>query len=69
MEDTILYGMNKIQPVVGNASCVTVLKWKREYEDFPIRKLGGQWVSDRRLLAEWWRNFVLSETGERKRRR
>jgi hypothetical protein len=57
----ILYGIDQIRPVVGGASHVTILKWYKEYEGFPMRKLRGQWVSSRQELAAWWRNFVLGE--------
>jgi len=59
--NNILYGMDKIRPVVGNATEVTIMKWHREYDSFPLRKLGGQWVSHREELNSWWRAFVLGE--------
>lgn len=60
-DNDILYGMEQIRPVVGGASEVTVIAWKRDYPDFPIRKLRGQWVSHRSELADWWRRFVSGE--------
>ena len=59
----ILYGMERIRPVVGGATEATILKWKREYDDFPIRKLGGQWVSYRTVLKAWFRKFAMGEIG------
>lgn len=56
--NNILYGMEQIRPVVGNATEVTIMKWHREYDSFPMRKLGGQWVSHREELNIWWRAFV-----------
>lgn len=56
-----LIGIDNIRPVVGNASYVTILKWKREYPSFPIRRLGGIWVGDREQIASW---FALYSNGE-----
>jgi hypothetical protein len=62
-KNDILYGMDKIRPVLGNVSENTVLKWKREYASFLIRKLCGQWVSPCDELSAWWREYVLGKIG------
>lgn len=55
--DETLFGINSIRPFVGNHSESTILKWKREYPSFPIRKLRGVWVANRDVLVEWFRLF------------
>jgi hypothetical protein len=60
-ENNILCGINNIRPILGNASEHTIMKWKREYQSFPIRKLGGQWVSHRTELVEWFRRLAAGD--------
>ena len=60
-EEEILVGITEIAPHVGNVSNVTILKWKQEYDDFPIRKLGGQWVSEKAKLVEWFQRFCADK--------
>lgn len=58
--NNILCGIDQIQKACGGVSHVTLMSWKREYKDFPMKKLGGQWVSYRELLNDWWRNFIVT---------
>lgn len=65
--EEILVGMEAIRRFVGGVSPPTVLKWHREYEDFPIAKQSGQWVAIRADLVSWYRNFIIAD--QRRRRR
>ncbi|MCP4747993.1 MAG: hypothetical protein GY874_17925 [Desulfobacteraceae bacterium] len=65
-EKDMLFGMGEIRPALRNVSEPTVLKWYREYEKFPMRKLGGQWVSSRTKLQEWWEKFVTGQISSKK---
>ena len=56
-----LVGINQIKPHVGNVSESTILRWKREYDSFPIRKLRGQWVGEESEITEWFRNFIKGD--------
>jgi hypothetical protein len=57
-EEPILVGMKQIQQVLGGASEATVLRWRREYDNMPMRKIMGQWTSHREDLRRWWRHLV-----------
>jgi hypothetical protein len=59
--DETLFGINNIKPLVGGHSESTILKWKREYPSFPIRKLRGVWVANRELLVDWFRRFCMGD--------
>lgn len=56
-----VFGINSIRPLVGNHSEATILKWKREYPSFPIRKLRGVWVANKEAIVEWFRKFCMGE--------
>jgi len=56
-DDTILMGMKEIAAFL-RISAPTVLKWHREYEDFPIRKAAGVWISDREMLKAWFEKYL-----------
>jgi len=58
--DNLLTGMKEICSFL-KLSPPTVLKWIREYPDFPIRKAAGVWVSDRELLQEWFLKYLKGE--------
>lgn len=49
----ILVGMKSICDFL-RVSEATVLKWRREYDDFPVKK-NGQLTSSRAALNEWSR--------------
>ncbi|RKY08154.1 MAG: hypothetical protein DRP56_04580 [Planctomycetota bacterium] len=57
----ILIGMDQIRPVLNNISEATVIRIKRDFENFPIKKLRGQWVSSRKKLEDWWWWYLESE--------
>ncbi len=61
-ESTALSGMRAICDYV-NRSEPTVLSWIREM-DFPAKKIGGIWESDRRLIDEWRRLLVAGRIGQ-----
>ncbi|MCP4747999.1 MAG: helix-turn-helix domain-containing protein [Desulfobacteraceae bacterium] len=65
----MLFGMDEICPILRNVSQATVLKWYRQYEDLPIRKLGGQWVSTRKQLNQWLEKFVAGEISNKNHNR
>lgn len=51
-----LKGMNAICGFL-KMSEETVLKWSRQYENFPMRK-NGTWISSRKQLNEWFRWYL-----------
>lgn len=52
----VLVGMKSICNFL-NVSEVTVLKYHREYDDFPVKK-NGVYVSSRSKLNTWFQAFV-----------
>ncbi|MBW1712760.1 MAG: hypothetical protein JRJ59_06400 [Deltaproteobacteria bacterium] len=54
---TALVGMQAIAAYF-NRSESTVLRMIRQYPDIPIKKVMGNWESDRHVLDEWRRNLV-----------
>jgi len=55
-ESDVLNGMKAITAFL-NVSEVTVLKYIREYDDFPVKKNGG-YISCRSKLNAWFQSFV-----------
>lgn len=51
----ILVGMKSICDFLG-VSEATVIKWRQQYDDFPIKK-NGQLTSSRAALNEWSRTL------------
>ena len=62
--DDTLFGIDKIRPHVGNVSEATILKYKREYPSFPMRKLRGIWVANKEAIVDWFRSFCMGEIEE-----
>jgi hypothetical protein len=56
MDTDLLFGMKSICSFL-RMSEATVLKWLREYEDFPVKKNGG-YVSSRRKLNIWFQGYL-----------
>ena len=54
---TLLTGIKQISAAVNGYSENTIMRWKREYPSFPIRKLCGVWVGDRAAIVAWFRAF------------
>jgi len=59
-----LIGILEIKKRVGGVSESTILKWKREYQTFPMQKLGGQWVSESDTLDRWFGLFCCDRLEE-----
>lgn len=55
-ESDLLVGMKAICSFL-RMSEATVLKWLREYDDFPVKKNGG-YVSSRYKLNIWFQNYL-----------
>jgi hypothetical protein len=55
-ESDLLVGMKSICSFL-RMSEATVLKWLREYDDFPVKKNGG-YVSSRYKLNIWFQNYL-----------
>jgi hypothetical protein len=53
----ILVGMKSICDFL-RVSEATVIKWRREYDDFPVKK-NGQLTSSRAALNEWSRRLFF----------
>ena len=65
---TALSGMNEICQYVRR-SPATVLNWIRT-RDFPAKKIGGVWESDRVLVDEWKRGLIAPQwVGVKKKQR
>ena len=60
----VLIGISQIRPKVGNACEATILRWKKEYASFPMRKLGNQWVSESGELENWFKLFCTGQFAE-----
>lgn len=60
---TALTGMKEICQYMSRSE-VTVLKLIRD-QDFPAKKIGGIWESDKELVDEW----LLAEIKNKRRRR
>lgn len=52
----ILVGMKAISSFL-RMSEATILKWLREYDDFPVKK-NGFYVSSRRKLNVWFQGYL-----------
>ena len=55
-ESDVLRGMKEICTFL-KMSEPTVLKWNREYDNFPMKKNGG-FISSRKRLNEWFRWYL-----------
>lgn len=54
----VLFGMKAICDYLGRSDA-TVLKFCREYDDFPVRKENGSgYISSRSRLDEWFKAFL-----------
>ena len=54
----VLFGMKAICRVLG-VSEATVIRYMREYDDFPVKKkAGGGYVSVSGELSKWFRDYV-----------
>lgn len=54
----VLFGITSICKFLG-VSEATVVKWMREYEDFPIKKMeGGMYIGSRSELNKWFREQI-----------
>lgn len=62
-DDTALNGMQAICDYCGKSQS-TILKLIRE-EGFPAEKIGGEWSSDKKLIAAWRRKLI--KAGVKKR--
>lgn len=56
LEADLLVGMKAICSFL-RMSEATVIKWQREYDDFPVKKNGG-YVSSRYKLNIWFQNYL-----------
>lgn len=56
VEADLLVGMKAICTFL-RMSEATVLKWHREYDDFPVKKNGG-YVSSRHKLNIWFQRYL-----------
>ena len=54
----ILIGMKQIRGVLNNTSEPTILKWHQQYEGFPMKKMNGQWTSEKEVLVSWFRHYL-----------
>ena len=52
----LLVGMKEICQFLRMSEC-TVIKWIREYEDFPVKK-NGSYVSSRTRLNIWFQGYL-----------
>lgn len=52
----VLRGMKAICSFLSMSEA-TVLRWMREYEDFPVKK-NGQFISSRKRLNAWYQDYV-----------
>lgn len=57
-ECDILRGMKAICAFLGMSED-TVLRWMREYDDFPVKK-NGQLISSRKKLNKWYQDYLES---------
>lgn len=54
----VIFGMKDICRFIGRSEC-TVIKFIREYDDFPVRKSNGSgYVASRTELNKWFREYV-----------
>jgi hypothetical protein len=51
----ILVGMKAICEFIGYSEA-TIIKWRKEYDDFPVKK-NGQLISSKTALNEWSRSL------------
>lgn len=56
VEADMLVGMKAICSFLGMSEA-TVLKWLREFDDFPVKKNGG-YVSSRHKLNIWFQAYL-----------
>lgn len=56
LEADLLFGMKAICAFLRMSES-TVLRWQREYDDFPVKKNGGH-VSSRRKLNIWFQEYL-----------
>lgn len=65
-DDQILVGIRNIQPLLGNSSEATIIKWKVQYPSMPMVKIGGQWTTYRDEMRLWWRALVTDRLDDYK---
>lgn len=54
----VLFGMKAISGYLGRSEA-TVLKFSREYDDFPVKKENGSgYISSRSRLDEWFKEYL-----------
>lgn len=58
VELDVLRGMKEICDFL-RMSDATVLKWMREYDDFPVKK-NGNYISSRNRLNEWYQVYLAN---------
>jgi hypothetical protein len=57
-DNDIIFGMKEISNFIGR-SIPSIVKYMRDYEDFPVKKDNGKgYVASKRLLIEWFREYV-----------
>lgn len=56
-QDGALQGMKEICRYMGKSEN-TLLRLIKE-KDFPAQKVGGEWVSDTQVVADWRRGLIV----------
>jgi len=57
-DNDIIFGMKEISNFIGR-SIPSIVKYMRDYEDFPVRKDEGKgYVASKKLLIQWFQEYV-----------
>jgi len=53
MKRKILIGLKSISYIL-NVSDETIIKYMRDYDSFPVRKIRGSYTAEEKQLISWW---------------
>lgn len=57
-EKKLIYGLKSISYILNNMSEHGIMTLVRDYDSFPVRKIGGRWASEENELVNWWINYI-----------